>query len=69
MVTRLPYEHSPEGEEGEQQPWTIHLPLNEWREPRPGFRIRRVEASPDDPMFGKLHVAFSPHESAATREP
>jgi hypothetical protein len=30
----------------------------QWREPRPGFRFRTVEASPDDPMFGKLHVAF-----------
>jgi hypothetical protein len=30
----------------------------QWREPRPGFRFRTVEASPDDPMFGRLHAAF-----------
>jgi hypothetical protein len=30
----------------------------QWREPRPGFRFRTVEASPDDPMFGRLHLAF-----------
>jgi hypothetical protein len=29
-----------------------------WREPRPGFRIRTVEASPDDPMFQRLNIAF-----------
>jgi hypothetical protein len=64
MATRLPYDHSPEAdsEEGEQQPWTIHCPLTEqpedWEELRPGVRFRRVEAQPDDPMFGRLHVAF-----------
>jgi hypothetical protein len=30
----------------------------QWREPRPGFRTRMVEAQPDDPMFGRMHVAF-----------
>jgi hypothetical protein len=52
MVTRRPYEHSPEGEEGEQQPWTIHLPFGK-QQPEQESHLTWVEgeASPDDPMF------------------
>jgi hypothetical protein len=40
------------------------------REHRKGFSFRRVEASPDDPMFGRLHVAFwTPPQEATEGKP
>jgi hypothetical protein len=39
-----------------------------WHSPRPGFSFRTVEAQPDDPMFGRMHIAFFnlPEEPASS---
>jgi hypothetical protein len=56
MAQRRPYVHSPEPEEAEHVPWTIHVPLAS--EQASHLTWIEGEASPDDPMFGRMHVAL-----------
>jgi hypothetical protein len=69
MATRTPYVHSPEEgtAEAADVPWIISCSGKcrsrrsrrlRWRQVSPNLWWGEGVASPDDEMFGKLHVAF-----------